>query len=161
MSEMGLLSADGTPAKTSTDGPIPVTWAFIVGIDGDGAISLIDHENVQEVRAVRPVCLDDIFAAAYVGGQENADDWEFTDPAGVRYAAAFVVFQMPNGTILASPDVFEDISPMTGPTGPNVKGAFGVLQAQIIAQKTADAIKLDNVMAAYAEKKNKSSLVTV
>lgn len=151
---MGLVSADGTPAKAT--GPIPCLWAVVVGVDEDGAVYLVDHSNAQFVRSQRQASLDDIYAAAYIGGKENPDDWEFSAP-DEPFVTAFVAFQISNGTILASPDVFENLTPVIGPTGTQVCGAFGVLMAQITAQKTADVV----VLTLAAANKPKSSLVTV
>lgn len=130
-----MASADGKKI-----GPVPVIWAVVVGVNDGGGVHLIDHEYNYEVRAQRLSTLDDIYAAAFIGGQEVADDWEFEAPGDIgTLVHAFVVFQFPNGLIAASPDVFEDLVPVRVPTGVHIMGAFGVLQGQIVAQKTAAA----------------------
>ena len=122
---------------TRPEGPITVQWAFVVGVF-DGTISLIDHDFSAEVKAVRPATLDDIYAACYVTAGQK-DLW-FARPSSDPYTCAFVVFQMPTGQIAASPDVFENLTPVSYPSDTQARGAFGVLQAQIIAQKTADIV---------------------
>lgn len=121
---------------TKPAGPITVQWAFVVGVF-DGKVTLIDHEYAHEVKASRPATLDDIHAACFVVSKQQAEYW-FIEPSAQPYTCAFVIFQMPTGQIAASPDVFEDLAPVSFPNDTQAFGAFGVLQAQIIAQKTAD-----------------------
>jgi len=123
-------------SATKPSGPITVQWAFVVGVF-NGQPTLIDHDYALEVRAVRPASLDDIYSACFVASMEK--DYWFARPTRAEpYTCAFVVFQMPDGRIAASPDVFEDLSPVSRQTEAQARGAFGVLQAEIIAQKTAD-----------------------
>lgn len=124
-----------TTAKPS--GPITVQWAFVVGVDSNGRIYLIDHEFVHEVKARRAAVLDDIYAASFVTTRVGTN-FAFYEPGDDVYALAFLVFQMPDGYIAASPDIFDNIVPVTSPSDVQVLGAFGVLQGQIIAQRAAD-----------------------
>lgn len=123
-----------------------VSWAFIVGVDDDGNIELIDFDDAIEVKAKRAASLDDIYSASVIAS--NVHDYWFTRPSEDVYTLAFLVFQMPDGQIAASPNIFENIvaaKPFPGQA--QSKGAFGVLQAQIIAQKTADAIQMMSMVA--------------
>jgi hypothetical protein len=131
-------------------GPVNVSWAFIVGVDDDGNITLIDHDDAMGVKAKRVASLDDIYAASVVGaGMKN---YWLTPPSEDAYTLAFVVFQTPEGYVAASPNIFENIVPAKPEPGQaQIKGAFGVLQGQIIAQKTADAIQMVGAMAAAAK----------
>lgn len=118
-------------------GPITVQWAFVAAVNSDGEVDLVDHEFVVNVKAKRVATLDDINAAAFLGSKElGVMPW--INPGDLIYSTAFLVFQMPDGFIAASPNVFENIVPVTGPSTAQVLGAFGVLQNQIIAQRTAD-----------------------
>jgi hypothetical protein len=117
------------------DKTITVQWAFVVGVF-DGSPHLIDHDYTHEVKALRPATLDDIYAACFVASKQK--DYWFQKPSPDAYTCAFVVFQLSDGRIAASPDVFEDLIPVARQTEAQALGAFGVLQAQIIAQKTAD-----------------------
>lgn len=117
-------------------GPITVSWAFVVGVDDHGRVHMIDHEFALEVRSRRIATLDDIYAASVIAGKHK--EFSFLRPSEDVYNVAFMVFQVPEGYIAASPDVFEEIIPISSPSTAQVEGAFGVLQGQIIAQKAAD-----------------------
>ena len=117
-------------------GPITVQWVFVVGVDSGGHLHMIDHEYVTDVHAKRIATLDDINAAAFLGSREKT--FTFFRPSIHAYSVAFLVFQMPDGYIAASPNIFENLVPLSGPSNAQVLGAFGVLQNQIISQRLAD-----------------------
>lgn len=120
-----------------SEGPFSVAWAFVVGVDDSGRIYLIDHEFVTDVYAKRAASLDDIHAACYVAASVGTH-FAFHRPSTDAYTVAFLVFQLPDGHIVASPDIFDEIIPVTSPGEAQVLGAFGVLQGQIIASKAAN-----------------------
>jgi len=116
--------------------PVTVQWAFIVAVDSYGEIVLVDHEFVTNVKAKRIATLDDIYSAAFIASGEYPNMW--CNPGDTVYSFAFLVFQMPEGHIAASPNIFENFIVLSGPSANQVRGALGVLQGQIIAQRTAD-----------------------
>lgn len=124
-------------AAEKPTGPITVMWALVVCVDADGVPYPIDHEFNYEVKTKRPASLDDIDAACMIMGEQDAIYYKHPE-AGNPYSFAFLVFQMPDGHIAASPDIFEDVIPVVSPTFIQIKGALSVLRGQIIAQRTAD-----------------------
>jgi hypothetical protein len=115
---------------------LPVTWAFVVGVDWLGQPHFIDHDESTDVTAKRVATLDDIYAASSIASEFPV--YERTEAGHATYTCAFLVFQLPEGIIAASPNIFDNVVPMDYPSGNHMKGAFNVLQAQIIAQKTAE-----------------------
>lgn len=118
-------------------GPITVSWAYVIGVDDLGRVHMIDHDYAHEVKAKRLATLDDIYAACYVVGNK-ATTYALWKPSEDAYNVAFVVFQVPEGYVAASPDVFEELVSLTAPSDAQILGSLGVLQGQIIAQKAAD-----------------------
>lgn len=118
-------------------GPFSVQWAFVVGVDEWGNVFLMEHEDVHLVMAKRAASLDDIHAATYVilGGEHKFARYR---PSSEPYVVAFLVFQLPDGHIVASPDIFDEVIPVSSPSDKQILGAFGVLQGQIIASKAAN-----------------------
>jgi hypothetical protein len=116
-------------------GPRTVLWALVVCVR-DGTVHLIDYEFALEVTAGRPASLDDIYAACVVAVSSHGP-FAFGRPSD-QYSVAFLVFQMPDGQIQVSPDIFDDVTPVVSPTTAQVIGAFGVIQGQIIARLAAD-----------------------
>jgi len=121
---------------TGSKTPLNVSWAFIIGVTDDGEPCIVDWDLAGLVQAKRPATLDDIYAACVVL-QDDAL-WNLAKPDPDKpYVVAFLVFQY-QGVIAASPDVFEEIIPMSGPSAAHMIGAIGVIQSQIIAQRAAD-----------------------
>lgn len=128
---MALLGADGRPVK-EVPKPLTVSWAFVVGVDKSGVPHVIDPGDAHEVRAARPVVIDDIYAACSV-----LEEYSLGQVQDEPYATAFIVFCLTDGHVVASPDVFENIAPLGYPTEAQVKGATHVLRSQVISQETA------------------------
>ena len=116
--------------------PIPVSWAFIVGVDRTGVPHVLEHDDVQAIHASRVATLDDINSAAFILGHK--DLYENLYPFDEGYTIAFLVFQMPDGYIAASPNIFENVVPAGYARSIQMKGAFGVLQNQITAERAAN-----------------------
>jgi hypothetical protein len=116
--------------------PLTVSWAFVVCVDWLGQPHIIDHDEATDVTAKRVATLDDIYAASSIASGYQV--YERTDAGHATYTCAFLVFQLPEGIIAASPNIFDNVVPTDYPSGNHMKGAFNVLQAQIIAQKTAE-----------------------
>jgi hypothetical protein len=115
---------------------VGVSWAFVIGVDTTGVPHFFDYEDVAEVKALRVAVLDDIHAAVSIASA----DMEFHSPSEIPYVVAFLVFQVPNGYIAASPNIFENISPFSYPSAYHIRGALNVLQSQITAQRTLDLL---------------------
>lgn len=148
-----LQGTDGKPLTPETGNPAGgplVSWAFIVGVDAYGVPHLIEHDDAYRVRALRRVTLDDIYGACSL-----LKDFEPVNPEGLTYGTAFLVICLPDGTVVASPDVFEPIAPFGYASEWNIRGGLASLQAQIIAQKSAEI-----VLAILSASAPKSSLVT-
>lgn len=128
----------------TTPQSIPATWAFVVAVDSDGAIHIVDHEHVTEVHAKRVATMDDIYASSFIASQVS--QYTFLRPHEDVYSHAYLVFQVPDGRIAASMNIFENVVPVTGPSNTHILGAFGVLQGQIIAQKTAEVLAIEAAM---------------
>lgn len=124
---------------------IPVNWAFVVAVDSRGHLSLIDYDHVTDVHAKRAASMDDMYSAAFLGSMDK--NLVFTKPyEDDVYSHAFLVFQIADGRVAASPNIFENVIPVAGPTGVQALGAFGVLQGLIIAQKTAEVLAVNAAM---------------
>lgn len=115
--------------------PLTVTWAFVVGVDWLGTPHIIAHDDVHLVQAKRLVSVDDIYAASSIAAEWPV--YERTEAGHVTYTTAFLVFQLSDGHIAASPNIFDNVVPMDYPSSNHIKGAFNVLQGQIIAQNAA------------------------
>lgn len=115
--------------------PTTVTWAFVVGVDWRGMPHIVDHDDVHLVQAKRLVSVDDIYAACSIAAAWP--HYERTEAGHATYTTAFLVFQLPDGHIAASPNVFYEVIPMDYPSSNHIKGAFNVLQGQIISQNAA------------------------
>lgn len=127
---------------------INASWAFVVGTDEDGNIYLLDHDDVLDIKARRGASLDDIYAATVIG-LDQKHGYSIMRPSEDTYTVAFLVFQLPEGYIVASPNIFDNVvTTKPYPSNAQIKSAFGVLQGQIIAQKTADAIQMMGAVAA-------------
>jgi hypothetical protein len=131
--------------------PMTVQWVIVAAVDDEGYIYLIDHDFVTDVQARRPATLDDIYAAA-AECVKHEDLQTYSDVREDTYTVAFLVFQTTDGHIAASPNIFDNFVPLTGPTVHNLLGAFSVLQGQIIAQKTVDLIQMNAAMARVQNK---------
>lgn len=118
-------------------GPFGVTWAFVAGVDEWGNVFIMEHEDVHLVMARRAASLDDIHAATYVILDHERKFARYR-PSSEPYVVAFLVFQLPDGHIAASPDIFDEVIPVSSPSDKQIVGAFGVLQGQIIATKAAN-----------------------
>lgn len=128
---------------------VGVSWAFVVGVDTTGIPHFIDYEDVANVKALRAASIDDIHAAVSIAER----DIGFDVPSELPYVVAFLVFQVPNGYIAASPNIFENISPVGYPSTYHIKGALNVLQSQITAQRTLDLMaSLASQVAVSADK---------
>lgn len=117
-------------------GTVSVNWAIAIGVTEQGTSQFIDPDYTYRVRSRREATDDDIYAACAVA-TATADAWHKPSEES-PYVCAFLVFQLPNGFIMASPDVHEDIIPVTVPSQHQLKGALEVIKGQIIAQKAAN-----------------------
>jgi hypothetical protein len=134
---VSLLGADGKATATTKDetGPWSVNYAFILGTRDDGSVQVVDHEYVLDVRSRRIATLDDMYSAAGLAWNREAFP---TEPQEDKYATAFLIFQLPEGPIIANPDVFHNVIPMLCPMSLHVKGACDVIRGQIVAQKASE-----------------------
>jgi hypothetical protein len=134
---VSLLTAEGKPPvpESKDEGPWTANYAFVLGTREDGSVQIVDHDHVLDVRSRRVATLDDMYAAAGLAWSREAFPGE---PQETPYVTAFLVFQLPEGPIVASPDVFHNIMTLIDPTSLQVRGACDVLRGQIVAQKAAD-----------------------
>lgn len=132
---MSLLTANGKPAEKEEAGPWTVGYAFILGTRDDGSVQVVDHEYAYEVRSKRQATLDDMYGAAGLAWTRDAGP---VQPQEAPYVTAFLIFQLPEGPIIANPDVFHNIVPVTSPGSLHIKAACDVIRGQILAQKAAE-----------------------
>lgn len=135
---------------------IPVSWAFIVAVDYNGRPEIVDLDYVTDIKASRMATLDDINAAAFILGQRSLLELEEVEEIKDGYRLAFLVFQVPEGFIAASPNIFENLAPSGYAYSVTKKGAFGVLQNQITAERAANLASQVAVSATLSFLKNEA-----
>jgi hypothetical protein len=140
---MSLVGANGRPVSAKAETPvqqtIQVSWAFIVGIGLKGETYLLDHGSVHTVRARRGATLDDMYGALEeiaISGSDEALELHEDIEYGDELVAAFLVFSI-DGNVALSPNVFEDVAPMSWPYPVQVRQAARAAQAQIIGKHAA------------------------
>jgi hypothetical protein len=133
------LIVPGTRSLFST-GPVPVDFAYIVGIEIDGnTVVLPADSRVHVQRAPEP---DDIYGAISLILMEDgiAGMILLFAQSDAIYESAFMVMRMASGKVLLSPDLNMEVSSVREPSKEHVFSSLSVLHANITAVKTIDML---------------------
>lgn len=136
---MSLIVPGGRPVAPS--GPVPVDFAFLIGVEDDGNVCVIRAEEADEVKVRREASPDDIYGALSVIDSDRVPGIQvLLDPGTEPYEVAFMVIRMSSGKIMLSPSYRITVNAVREPSREHVFSAASVLHANLLAMKAADMI---------------------
>lgn len=137
---MSLLIPGGRPV--APNGPVPVDFAFLVGIEQDGNVSVITVDSQDDVYYTRDSQPDDIYGAISILINEDGVSGMqvLYDVSPESYDSAFLVMRMASGKILLAPKANVKVNPVRQPSREHILSSLAVLQGNILGMKAADMV---------------------
>ena len=137
---MSLIVPGGRPVAPS--GPVPVDFAYLIGVEDDGNVCVIPAEEADEVKVRREATPDDIYGALsmFVNVDGVTGIQVLLDPGSAPYETAFMVLRMSTGKVMLSPSYKLAVNAIREPSREHIFSSAAVLHGNLLGVKAADMV---------------------